>query len=270
LTAYLPGRSFPSVSVTGIGCDQMCEHCRGSHLKGMKDVSGDDLLFRLIDEMISSDAEGLLVSGGCDINGSVPVMRVIDEIRYAHENGLKINVHTGFITKEDAERLVNAGVDAFSVDIHQDPAVIRNILHLDVPENAYSEMLDNIITAGGLPVPHLTAGFGTDDMIRSAELILSKGIREAVLLALIPTKGTITENNLITEDAVLDSVHVLMNMGLNVTLGCMRPRSHRSLERRCIEAGVRRIANTSRSTLEWARGKGMRITEKRTCCCITR
>jgi len=236
----------------------------------MKDVSGDGVLFHAVNEMITSGAEGMLVSGGCDVNGSVPVMKALNEIRYAHENGLKINVHTGFITKEDAEQLVNAGVDAFSADIHQDIAVIKNILHLDVPESAYSDMLNNIISAGGLPIPHLTVGFGTKDMISSAELVLSKGIKDVVLLALIPTKGTITENNLITEDPVLDSVRLLMDMGLNVTLGCMRPRSHRNLEKRCIEAGVRKIANPSRSTLEWAKERGMRVTEKRTCCCIIR
>ncbi|MCL1984804.1 MAG: radical SAM protein [Methanomassiliicoccaceae archaeon] len=268
LTVYSPGRSFPSVSVTGTKCDLMCEHCGGSHLNGMIAAETPQDMMRVIDRIISSGGDGLLISGGCDADGSVPVMRMTDAIRYASEKGLKVNIHTGLIGKEDAAALVNAGVKAFSVDVHQDPAIIRNVLHLNVPASAYSDMLDNITDAGGTPVAHLTAGFGTEDLRLSVGLVRNKGLRDVVLLALVPTKGTITEDTLISEDAVTDAAVMMIDTGLNVTLGCMRPRSHRTLEIRCIEAGVRHIANPSRQTIQWAKEKGMRVVEKRTCCCI--
>jgi len=269
LTVYHTGRPFPPVSVTGPECEQMCEHCKGKHLKGMIDVRGTPDLFRVVNDLSAAGAEGLLVSGGCDTDGSVPVVKEADAIRYAVDNGLKVNVHTGFIGKEDAERLVNAGVEAFSVDVHQDPDIIRNILHLEVERDAYSETIDNIISAGGRPVAHLTVGFGDEDLLRSAELIVKKGFDEAVLIALVPTKGTMTEKTLVTEDEILEAVSRLMNMGLKVTLGCMRPRTHRDLERKCIELGVRRIANPTRETVRWAKERGMRVIEMMTCCCIT-
>ena len=269
LTVYSTGRPFPPVSVTGPECKQMCEHCKGKHLKGMIDVRGEPDIYRVAYDLLSAGGEGMLVSGGCDVNGSVPVIREIEAIRYAASNGLKVNVHTGFIGRKDAESLVKAGVGAFSVDIHQDPDVIRNILHLEVEENAYSETLDNIIAAGGNPIAHLTVGFGRDDLIRSAELIKRKGFAGAVLIALVPTKGTMTEKMLITEEEILEAVKELMGMGLDITLGCMRPRVHRDLEKRCIEAGVRRIANPSRETVRWARERGMKVVEKMTCCCFT-
>ncbi|MCL2785683.1 MAG: hypothetical protein FWD81_00460 [Methanomassiliicoccaceae archaeon] len=268
LTVYLPGNLFPSVSLTGKKCDQMCEHCKGSHLRNMADVSDPGDLMYLTDDVISLGMSGMLISGGCDVNGSVPIMGAVDDIRRAVDAGLKVNVHTGFINKADAARLVAAGVDAFSVDIHQDPAIIKNILRLNVPPEAYSEMLDNIMSAGGRPVAHLTAGFGIDDLLRSAELVKSKGLREVVALSLIPTKGTMTEYDLISEDAILDAVSLLIDMGLEVTLGCMRPRVYRGIEKKCIEAGVRRIANPSRGTVSWAISKGMKVIEKTTCCCI--
>ena len=269
LTVYSTGRPFPPVSVTGPECKQMCEHCKGKHLKGMIDVRGEPDIYRVAYDLLSAGGEGLLVSGGCDINGSVPVIREIEAIRYAAENGLKVNVHTGFIGKEDAELLVKAGVGAFSVDIHQDPDVIRNILHLEVEEDAYSKTLDNIISAGGTPVAHLTVGFGNEDLMRSAELIKSKGLGTAVLIALVPTKGTMTEKMLISEEEILGAVKELMAMGLEVTLGCMRPRVHRNLEIKCIEAGVRRIANPTRETVRWAKENGMKVIETMTCCCFT-
>ena len=268
LTVYSPGRSFPSVSVTGTKCDLMCGHCGGLHLKGMIAAETPRDMISVIDLIASSGGEGLLISGGCDTEGSVPVMKMTDAISYASGKGLKVNIHTGFIGKEDAGTLVNAGVNAFSVDVHQDPTIIKNILHLDVIPTAYSDMLDNIMNAGGMPVVHLTAGFGTYDLLSSAELVKSKGLRDVILLALIPTKGTITEDSLISEDAVADAAKMLIGMGLNVTLGCMRPRSHRTLETRCIEAGVRIIANPSRRTIRWAEDNGFEVIEKRTCCCI--
>jgi len=269
LTVYLPGKAFPSVSVTGTGCDLMCEHCKGRHLKGMVAVRDAEDLVRTVDGIVSAGGTGMLVSGGCDADGSVPVMKVIDAIRYAKSKGLKVNVHTGFVGRDDAERLVKAGTDSFSVDVHQDAAVIKNILHLNIPQSAYSDMLANIISAGGVPAAHLTVGFGTEDLVMSAELVKRTGLKDVILLALVPTEGTVTEDSLISEDAVIDAVKILTEMGLNVTLGCMRPRAHRNLEIRCIDAGVRKIANPSRGTVSWARSKGMTVIEKRMCCSVT-
>jgi uncharacterized radical SAM superfamily protein len=234
----------------------------------MIDIRGTPDLFRVINDLLAAGAEGLLVSGGCDVNGSVPIMKEVPAIKYAHDNGMKVNVHTGFIGKDDAKRLVDAGVTAFSVDVHQDPDIIRNILHLEVPAEAYSELLDNIISAGGEAVAHLTVGFGTEDLMRSAELIKRKGLKEVVLLALVPTKGTMTEKMLITDDEIIDAAGALMDMGFNVILGCMRPRANRDLEVRCIELGIRRIANPSRKTILWARENGMKVIVRETCCCI--
>jgi uncharacterized radical SAM superfamily protein len=236
----------------------------------MTDVSNVPDMFGVIDSLISSGGEGILVSGGCDMNGSVPIMRATDAIGHATRNGLRVNVHTGFIKRDDAERLVAAGVREFSVDVHQDPDIIRDVLRLAVRPDAYSDLLDNIIAVGGRPVAHLTAGFGTADLEMSADLVKKKGLREGILLALVPTKGTITEHSLISEDAVVDAAKMLIDMNFEVTLGCMRPRVHRALERRCITAGVRKIANPSRGTISWALDNGMKVIVKRMCCCFTR
>ncbi|MCL2607343.1 MAG: hypothetical protein FWD92_02135 [Methanomassiliicoccaceae archaeon] len=268
LTIYMPGRSFPALSVTGIKCDQMCEHCRGAHLKSMINAENGPMI-DMVNDLISSGGTGMLVSGGCDVKGSVPVMRAIEAIEYASKNGLSVNVHTGFLNKDDAERLAAAGA-VFSADVHQDPDIIKNILNLDAAPSAYSDMLDTIISAGGRPAAHLTAGFGIADLTMSADLVKSRGLRNVILLALVPTKGTMTEDTLIPEGAVVDAVRMLKERGFDVTLGCMRPRVHRDLEIRCIEAGVRKIANPSRRTISWAEENGMEIIEERTCCCIDR
>jgi uncharacterized radical SAM superfamily protein len=182
--------------------------------------------------------------------------------------GLKVNVHAGFLTTEQAEDLVRAGVGYFSVDVHQDPAVIGPVLHLDRKPEEYAGLLRTILEAGGTLVPHLTAGFGTCDLVESAAVVKEAGLSKAVLLSLVPTPGTAFDFHSVSEETVLSAVDALLDRGFEITLGCMRDRSHRSLERECILRGVREIANMSRDTIRWAEKNGYSVAESRACCCV--
>lgn len=246
----------------------MCEHCLGLHLRGMVPAETGKDLEAVAARVKASGGTGLLISGGCDIRGSVPVASFCGSIARIAATGLEINIHTGFIAEGEARRLVEAGVRRFSVDVHQDPSIIGSVLHLDVPPSAYGDTLSAISDAGGSPVPHLTVGFGTHDLVASAELVRDLGFKEVVLLVLVPTKGTSSEDASLPDEAVLSAVDLLAGMGLEVILGCMRDRSHRGLERRCIEHGVRRLANPSADTVEWCVSAGFEIVEDRRCCCM--
>lgn len=267
LVAYCTGKSFPSVSVTGTRCDQMCEHCKGIHLKGMKSVANDRELSDLARSIVSNGGKGFLLSGGCDVGGTVPVIGFANALRQMPRE-LMINVHAGFVTPSEAKTLADADVAVFSVDVHQDPGVIRSVFHLDRGPEDYSDLLDVLIGTGVRVVPHITAGFGYNDLVQSVRLVKSKGLKDVVLLSLIPTKGTAVEDAPISEDAIIDSLEILQNEGLDVTLGCMRDRSLRGLERRCILKGVRRIANPSPATLRWAESEGLEVRIERMCCSI--
>ena len=143
-----------------------------------------------------------------------------------------------------------------------------SVLHLDRDPEDYSRLLDILIRTGVKVMPHITVGFGYDDLALSAELIRSKGLKEIVLLSMVPTPGTAVEESVLTEDAVMDAVRILQEKGLDVILGCMRDRSLRGLERRCIEAGICRLANPSSETLRWAEDNGYSIEIRRMCCCL--
>lgn len=253
-----PGNDFPSISVTGDRCDLMCEHCLGKHLKGMKSPS----------EGMSAAKTGMLLSGGCDADGAVPVHSYIDMAEELSSRGLPINVHTGFSSDRDIADFGRLNV-VFSVDVHQDPGVISSILHLDRKPEDYSKLLDTMIATGKKVIPHITVGFGTDDLYLSAKLIQSKGLKKVVLLSMVPTEGTIVEDVAISEDAILKAVDIMTEMGLEISLGCMRDRRLRMLERRCIEKGVKRIANPSNETVQWAKDNGCLIIEEPLCCSVT-
>ncbi|MBO4552335.1 MAG: hypothetical protein J5673_03985 [Candidatus Methanomethylophilaceae archaeon] len=267
IIAYYPGNDYPSVSVTGTRCDQMCEHCKGKHLSGMIPVKDNDELSELAQSLVDKGCTGYLLSGGCDTNGSVPVAAFSKGIMET-SSALKVNVHAGFVSVDEARELAEAGISCFSVDIHQDRGEMFSVLHLDRDPGDYSELLDTLIGTGVKVVPHVTVGFGYNDLALSADLIASKSLKEVVLLSMMPTEGTAVEESILTEDAVMDAVKILEERGLDVILGCMRDRSLRGLERRCIESGIRRLANPSAETLRWAEDNGYRIEKRRMCCCL--
>lgn len=262
------GNSFPSVSVTGDRCDQMCEHCRGHYLRGMTGAETSGELLSEAGRIRASGGIGMLISGGSDASGRVPVADHADAVASIVSGGLEVNVHTGFICREEAEKLVAAGVSRFSVDLHQDPEIIRGFMHLDREPEDYGELIDIIREAGGIPVPHITLGFGAEDLSSSLKLLRSKGITDVVVLTLVPTPGTVTEHSRMNEDAAAGAVMMMSAMGFSVTLGCMRDRTLRGLEVKCIQAGARRIANPSADTVRWARENGFTTETDDRCCCM--
>ncbi|MDD4185526.1 MAG: radical SAM protein [Candidatus Methanomethylophilaceae archaeon] len=262
------GKSFPSVSVTGGRCVQMCDHCRGLHIRGMVAAETPEALLAEARRIRTSGGRGLLISGGADATGRVPVADYADTMKTMISEGLEVNVHAGFIGKEEAERLVQAGVRRFSVDVHQDREIIRDFMHLDREPEDYGELIDVIREAGGIPVPHITLGFGEKDLFLSLRLLESKGIKEVVVLALVPTPGTVTEHSIMNENALAGAVMMMSAMGFSVTLGCMRDRTLRGLEMKCIQAGARRIANPSADTVRWAKENGFAVETDDRCCCM--
>ncbi|MDD2532758.1 MAG: radical SAM protein [Candidatus Methanomethylophilaceae archaeon] len=262
------GKSFPSVSVTGGRCAQMCEHCRGRHLSGMTATETLDSLLAEARRTKAFGGSGLLISGGADTGGRVPVADHADAIGRIVSEGLEVNVHAGFIDREEAERLVRSGVTRFSVDVHQDREIIRDFMHLDKEPEDYGRLIDTIREAGGIPVPHITLGFGEKDLFLSLRLLESKGMKDIIVLALVPTPGTVTEGSTMNEDAVAGAIMMMSATGFSVTLGCMRDRTLRGLEIKCIQAGARRIANPSAGTVRWAEENGFSVETDPRCCCM--
>lgn len=264
---YSPGKGFVSISVTGKKCDLMCTHCMGQHLCGMISAENPERLYEEAETIKAAGGSGVLISGGSDVYGRVPLSHYAPTIRKIADLGLLMNVHSGIIGKLDAELLVSSGVNCFSVDVHQDPDVIREVFHLEGLD-IYGDTIDAIIDAGGTVVPHLTVGLSQRDLIKSAELVKNKGLNDVIILALVPTKGTVFEDRHTSEEEVITSIETLMKMGLNVTLGCMRDRRMRNVERRCIELGITKIANMSQETEKWAESEGYKIIKTDKCCCF--
>lgn len=264
VTIFRPGKTFPTISVTGNRCDLMCTHCKGEHLKTMIPATTSQELLRIATELKENKGKGMLISGGCDVRGKVPVPELSETITKIKKIGLDVNVHTGHLTKEEAKRLVDAGVDAFSMDVHQDPIVIRNVLNIDDP-GIYATTMENIIANNGKMIPHVTIGFGADDLMMSADLLKDMDVTDITVLGLMETRNTDVVD--VSFEGMIDAIRMLMEMGFTVTLGCMRPRSH-IFEIECIRMGVNRIANPSLKTVKWLIENGHSVETIEKCCCF--
>ena len=177
-----------------------------------------------------------------------------------------MNVHPGIIGKDDVEKLVRAKVSRFSVDVHCDRDAVEKVFGFG-PE-AYESTIDSILEAGGLPIPHLTMGFGKYDFEESVKLVASKGLKRAVLLSAVPTEGTCFEGYVLPPGYTAEAVKTLKKHGIEPVLGCMRDRRLRYIEREAIEEGVRKAANISAETLVWAESEGFGISTEHSCCCM--
>src|SRR5512147_3257141 len=111
LVAYHPGINFPAVSLTGRACMLQCEHCRGHHLGGMRDGSRPGSLLEIASGAKRAGATGMLISGGCDIEGKVPILERAQEIMEVKRYGLLLNIHTGLLDDDEADKVSELGAD---------------------------------------------------------------------------------------------------------------------------------------------------------------
>src|SRR3989304_2495267 len=132
-----PGR-FVSSSVTGAACALQCDHCRSRVLEGMLPANGKGL-FELARDLAGSGARGILVSGGCDRRGRVPLLpHVADLKRIRSELGMTIRVHPGLPDEETAAALGKVGVDGAMLDVIGAEETIREAYHLEVGAAGYA------------------------------------------------------------------------------------------------------------------------------------
>ena len=279
LRFYYPFPRFPSVSVTGTRCELRCKHCGGHYLKGMAAVETPSKLREFCARLEAEGGVGLLVSGGSDIHGRVPLGPFHDALRWVKDNtDLIVNVHTGLLDARWAEEIASTGIDIASVDLVGSDETIRRVYGLKATAEEYGETM-NALREAGAPhvVPHICVGldFGA---IRGEAAALEMAQRFdpelVVILGLMPTPGTAMEAVEPPSAEVMARAVAaarLMCPEASVSLGCMRPRADKiRMEELAIRAGADRVVLPSRSTVQTAEREGFSIRHLDGCCSIPR
>lgn len=270
---------FVSISVTGTACALGCEHCKTNVLHGMADLrKHDGSLFDLCADLASKGARGVLISGGSDKRGRVPLWPHINDIkRVRNELGLAMRIHTGLPDEETCAALGGVDIDGAMIDIIGHRDTIREVYHLDSDPEDYENSLAWLEKYEVPTIPHIILGLHFGKMLgeeRALEMIARHLPKVLVLVVLMPLTGTpmvgVTPPSLEEIGAFFELARKALP-STPVMLGCARPLGALKLEidKLAIEAGLNGIAYPANGIVEYARQNGLQPKFINACCGVT-
>ncbi len=270
-------QNFVSLSVTGTSCSLKCEHCDGHLLKGMESTVTPEGLFDRCREIKKIGGEGVLISGGSDLKGYVPLERFTKSIqRVKSELDLEIVVHTGLVSEKTAQGLAEAQIDAAMLDVIGDERVSKEIYHLDDGPKKMRRSLDILEELGVPTVPHVLVGLDYGKLageIEALDLIAQGNPAAVVIIALSPLRKTSMEgvNPPAPED--IGRIMTVARLGMKevpLLLGCARPMGNHKIEtdKYAILSGANGIALISQDGVNFARAKELEPVFLDVCCSL--
>jgi len=267
---------FVSISVTGDACALGCDHCDTAVLRGMTALPrARGSLFELCAEAHARGARGVLVSGGCDRTGRVPLLAHADDLRRARsELGLTIRVHPGLPDEATCKALAAIGIDGAMVDIIGHADTIRSVYHLDASVADYESALERLGRHGVPAVPHIVLGLHYGTMLgewTALDIVARHPRKLLVLVVLMPLSGT---GMALVQPPAPDALGAFFRLAreklpdTRIVLGCARPmgRTKLAIDRHAIDAGLDGVAYPAEGTVTYAREQGHSARFINACC----
>lgn len=283
ITFYLPGMftyfgekgAYPSVSITGKNCDLQCSHCKGVLLDSMIPAQTPDQLIEACQKISLEGNRGVLLTGGCSLQGTLPWKKFIPAIAYIKKNfDLLVSVHTGMLDLETALGLANAGVNQALIDIIGDDETYQSVYHLENGTKLLKQTLNALQESKISLVPHIVVGLNFGKIsgeYRALEILQGIPIDALVFVSLMPLPGTPMNKSKppSAEDiAKLIARARFLYPGILQSLGCARERGNHQIDLLALESGINRIAIPSEETIEKAKKLGLEIKWEKTCCSV--
>jgi uncharacterized radical SAM superfamily protein len=266
---------FVNVSVTGTTCALNCEHCNRQLLHDMIPAKNSEELKELGDKLIENGCEGLLISGGSDKDGRVPLLDQFEGIKYLKDQGLKVIVHTGLVDEETAKMLKEAGVDQVLLDIIGAEETMREVYHLDSKPEVFERTLRMLKQVGLSIAPHIVIGLHFGKILGDYEALRIVSVSEPdviVLVVLSPFEDTGMEGVEAPppeEIARLGAITRIINPDTKITFGCASPPKTRlETEELLVKAGINTITYPLDETIDLAHGLGLKTVFKEICCSL--
>lgn len=257
--AFIPGFKYVSISVTGSQCALMCEYCRGHYLRGMKNAVTPKQLYDLVKYLYKEGIRGVLISGGFNREGCLPIEPYIEVIKEIKKDfNILVSVHTGLIDKSLAMKLREAKVDVVDYELVIDERVIKDIMHLSRSSEDFSKTYEMLATYGPpYVIPHILIGANYGSITKEFEAVdIAKTISPEIIVFLIikPTEGTPMQSVRIPDNRkVLDLIgYARRSFNGEIALGCMRPLEIKySLDSKLCELGiVDRVVNPLKNVID--------------------
>ncbi|OLN32482.1 radical SAM protein [Desulfosporosinus metallidurans] len=269
---YNSGR-FLNVSITGTSCALQCDHCQGTMLNGMIPAPAPEKLQELGINLRKKGVTGLLITGGCNQEGQVPLKPFLPALTYLKSLDFTIHVHTGLADKETAVGLKQAGVDKVFLDMIGDAATIHRVYHLDRKPSDFIDTLEILLTESLDVVPHVVLGLNYGKIMGEKNLIqmLSDYPLETLVLVALRAVPDTPMGGVIGPDPAeiirITAQTRLLNPSLKISFGCARPYTQKAwLERGLIAAGINTLAFPLDETIDFALAHGLKSVMSEMCC----
>ena len=269
---------FAAVSITGSHCDLLCGHCKGKLLESMIPAEDPETFLKITDRLRLNGAHGILVSGGADQNGEVPLKKFIPSIKVLKEKDpqFKVIVHTGLIRREVAKELKEAGVDQILIDVIGDDDTIGEVYHLNKRVENYEETLWMLKEIGHRLAPHIIIGHHFGEIRgewKALEMVTRVGV-DTIVLVIFKTLQPFGKNHLKVprpeETSRISAIARILNPIVPIRMGCIRP-AHpwkAEMEKGFILSGVNTIAYPLQGTIDYAKEMGFETKFVEMCCSL--
>lgn len=267
--------NFTPVSITGTWCALDCDHCKCQLLKHMRQASDSDSLFQICSDLAKRNAKGILISGGCDSDGKVPLTDYYETIhKIKNDLGLKVVVHTGIVDDEMAEGLGYGNIDSALIDIIGDNRTIKEIYHSKVTVDDYEESLYYLNKHNVPAVPHIVIGLNYGKLAgeyNALDIIARYEIKSLVLVILTPFMNTPMQDVIppaVEEIGEFFSRAKDVMAERPVILGCARPMGEYKIkvDRLAVDNGFDGIAFPSDGIVSYAQERDFKTHFTETCC----
>lgn len=232
-----------------------------------------------LDQGTQTSVNGILVSGGFDSHGRLPlderILPELKEVKNKYGRAMKVFIHLGFTDRQTAERLYECGIDGVLVNVFSDKHSIEETYNLKgcSPEMFYENV--RLLKGAGLNVsPHLVIGLGDGSLsgeYRSVKEISQSGADSCVFV--IAKNLSRKDRSSIPEVKPFDVVKLFeyakrMMPGTPVILGCARPygQEFEKMEIELLKLGISVIAFPSERTLDYAKENNHSFNFEEQCC----
>ncbi len=269
--------SFASLSVTGTACSLNCEHCSGVLLRGMQPTMTPEALYERCSEIKQKGGEGVLISGGSDSRGHVPLLRFGPVFkRIKNDLGLRVVVHTGLVDSETAQMLGDTDIDAAMLDVIGDNEVAKTVYHIDDGPEKIKKSLDLLVSRGIPIAPHIMVGMNYGKLggeLEALKIAIDRDPAALVIIVLSPQRNTPMQGLNPPSPELVSRILTIARLGAEKTpllLGCARPIGNHKIDTDlgAIKSGVNGIAYISQEGVNFAKEIGLKPVFMDVCCSL--
>ncbi len=267
---------FAPISLTGPSCALNCKHCGGKLLESMYSAYSEKDLYDLVQKLSRKGLQGLLITGGSCIDGTIPMKPFFPTLRRIKEEmGIKLAAHTGLVDKDTAIQMKDI-FDVAMLDIIGREETIKEIYNLNKTPKDFYDSVEFLLQQEIAVVPHVVLGLhygkilGELDAIRK---LTSFNLSSLVIVIVEKLKGTDFEKMKIHPPTLneIKDIFVFTRESFPDTpllIGCARPggEMEKKIDVFAIKAGFNGIAYPSEAAIEFSKTIGLQSRFSQFCC----